>query len=190
MPKILHKQQRSPAFDRKQQRSPAFDRKQQLVDVSPPYKEFMTVLNRFHVKVLNRFQNSRDNVLEKASCADLITDAVSLGRSQSDTDTAELHEGDEIECTDMTEEEQALDDKLFIVLQSAVDLVEIYRRVKPTKVGGARRAYALQRFREKRCRRNGKPYKDPRRQKLATSRPRLNGRFQQAMVSYVNPWFP
>ena len=90
----------------------------------------------------------------------------------------------------MTEEEEAMENKLFDALQSAVDLAGTYRRVKPTKVGGARRAYALQRFREKRRRRSGKPYK-PRytlRQKLSASRPRANGKFQ-AMVSYVNPWF-
>jgi hypothetical protein len=167
-------------------RSPEFDHEQQHFNESPPYNEFMEVLYKFHMKV---YQISQDNVPEKASCAELITDAVSLGRSQSDTDTAELHEGDEIECANMTEEEKALNDKLFDVLQSAVDLGGTYRRVKPTKVGGAKRAYAVQRFREKRRRRNGKPYKDPRRQKLATSRPRSNGQFQ-AMVSYVNPWFP
>ena len=166
-------------------------------DMPPPYEKFMKVLNRFKILPRRRPPNapSPDNVQERASYADLITDAVSLGRSQSATDTAELHEGDEIECANMTEEEKALNDKLFNVLQSAVDLGGTYRRVKPTKVGGARRAYALQRFREKRRRekrrrRNGKPYKVkyPLRQKLSTSRPRLNGTFQ-AMVSYVNPWF-
>lgn len=142
------------------------------------------------VDVCRAFSAKADNVPEKVSFADLIMDAVSLGRSQSATDTAELHEGDEIEFVVMTEEEEALENKLFDALQSAVDLAGTYRRVKPTKVGGARRAYALQRFREKRRRRNGKPYKAryTLRQKLSTSRPRLNGKFQ-AMVSYVNPWF-
>lgn len=141
-------------------------------------------------EVCRAFSAKADNVPERASFADLITDAVSLGRSKSAKDTAELHEGDEIELVVMTEEEEAMENKLFDALQSAVDLAGTYRRVKPTKVGGARRAYALQRFREKRRRRSGKPYK-PRytlRQKLSASRPRANGKFQ-AMVSYVNPWF-
>ena len=102
---------------------------------------------------------------------------------------AELLRGQQIHIVsaDVNNEENERQDKLYDVLQKAVDLTNIYLRVRPSP-GGPQRAEALKLYLKKR----GKPKHIGVRylllQKFAKSRVRIGGKFTS--VRWVNPWFP